>query len=124
MTTMIVVALALGAVALFYTAARNRSKQSRNSFRPVDVQALRTLLDRDDEIFLREHVSYRRFCRLKRRRISVTARYVGRVAGNASVVMRLGESARRRGTRYPNCAPRFKTLTKWSAWQPHSPWQT
>ena len=94
MTTMIVVALALVAVGVFYTAVRNRSKQSRNSFRPVDVQALRTLLDRDDEIFLREHVSYRRFCRLKRRRISVTVRYVGRVAGNASVVMRLGESAR------------------------------
>lgn len=94
MTTMIVIALALGAVALFYTAARNRSKQSRNQVRPVDVQALRTLLDRDDELFLRENLPYQRFCRLKRRRIRVTVQYVGRVAGNASVVMRLGASAR------------------------------
>ncbi len=94
MTTMIVIALALGAVALFYTAARNRGMQSRTALRPVDVQALRTLLDRDDELFLHEKLPYRRFRRLKRERIRVTLRYVGRVAGNASVVMRLGESAR------------------------------
>jgi hypothetical protein len=94
MTTMIVIALALGAVGVFYTAVRHRSSQSRNQVHPVDVQALRTLLDRDDELFLRDNLPYRRFCRLKRNRIRVTARYVGRVAGNAAVIMRFGESAR------------------------------
>jgi len=94
MTTMIVIALALGAVGVLYTAVRNRSRQSRNQVHPVDVQALRTLLDRDDEMFLRENLSYGGFCRLKRKRIRVTAKYVGRVAGNAAVIMRLGESAR------------------------------
>ena len=94
MTTMIVVALALVAVGVFVTAVRSRSRNSRSQVHPVDVQALRTLLDRDDELFLRENLSYRRFCRLKRSRIRVTAGYVGRVAGNAAVIMRLGESAR------------------------------
>src|SRR5262249_56158439 len=48
----------------------------------------------DDGRWLREKLPYRRWRRLKRQRIGVTLRYVGRVAGNASVVMRLGESAR------------------------------
>ncbi len=93
MITMIVIALALCAITLFYTAARNRSN-SAHSVRPVDVQALRTLLDRDDEVFLRERLPRSRFWRLKRQRILVTLRYVGRIAGNASLVMRLGEAAR------------------------------
>jgi len=91
--TMIVIALALCAITLFYTAARNRNK-STQMVRPVDVQALRTLLDRDDETFLREKLPRSRFWRLKRQRILVTLRYVGRIAGNASLVMRLGETAR------------------------------
>jgi hypothetical protein len=94
MITMIVIALALSAVFLFYVAARSRREQSTQPIRPVDVQALRNLMDRDDELFLQENLPRRRFHRLKRRRIRLTMRYVGRVAGNASLVMRLGESAR------------------------------
>jgi hypothetical protein len=94
MITMIVIALALGAVALLYMAARSRIRQSTQPIRPVDVQALRNLMDRDDELFLKENLPRRRFHRLKRRRISLTIRYVGRVAGNASLVMRLSEAAR------------------------------
>ena len=59
MITMIVIALALGAIGLFYTAARNRSTHSRTALRPVDMQALRTLFDRDDELFLREKLPNR-----------------------------------------------------------------
>jgi hypothetical protein len=94
MITMIVIALALAAVILFYVAARSRRKQSTQPIRPVDIQALRNLMDRDDELFLQENLPRWRFHRLKRRRISLTMRYVGRVAGNASLVMRLSESAR------------------------------
>ena len=94
MITMIVIALALGAIGLFYTVARNRGTQSRTALRPVDMQALRTLFDRDDELFLREKLPNSRFRGLKRRRIRVTLRYVARVSSNASVVMRMGESAR------------------------------
>ena len=94
MITMIVIALALGAVFVFYLAARSRRLQSHQPIRPVDVQALRTLMDRDDELFLQERLPYSRFRRLKRRRIRVTMSYVGRVASNASLVMRLSASAR------------------------------
>src|SRR5262245_58609084 len=94
MITMIVIALALAAVGVFYAAARSRWTQSKSSLRPVDVQALHTLMDRDDELFLREKLPSRNFRRLKRSRIRVTLSYVGRVAGNAAVVMRMGESAR------------------------------
>jgi len=94
MITMIVIALALGTVVVFYMAARSRRRQSHQPIRPVDVQALRTLMDRDDELFLQERLPHRRFCRLKRRRIRLTMTYVGRVASNASLVMRLSASAR------------------------------
>lgn len=94
MITMIVIALAVGALALFFVAVRNRRRQSRQSIQPVDLQALRTLTERDDEFFLREKLSNPRFRRLKRQRIRVTMGYVGRIAANAAVVMRMGQEAR------------------------------
>lgn len=94
MITMIVIALALGALVLFYFAVRNRRKQSIQSIRAVDLKAFRTLMERDDEFFLRERLPLSRFRRLKRQRIRVTMGYVGRIAGNAAVVMRMGEEAR------------------------------
>ena len=93
MITMIVIALALGAMAVLYGAVRRRH-QSSLPLRPVDVQALRTLMDRDDELFLREKLPHSRFRRLKRQRILVTMSYVSRISSNSSVVMRLGEAAR------------------------------
>jgi hypothetical protein len=97
MITMIVISLALAAVAVFYMAVRSRRRQSIQPIRPVDVHALRTLMDRDDELFLRERLPHSRFRRLKRRRIRVTMSYVGRVASNASLVMRLSASAQQLG---------------------------
>ena len=94
MITMIVIVLAVGALALFFVAVRNRRKQSRQSIQPVDLQALRTLTERDDEFFLRGILPNSRFRRLKRQRIRVTMRYVGRIAANSAVVMRLGQEAR------------------------------
>jgi hypothetical protein len=94
MITLIVIALALGAIGLFYMAARNRRARARQVVRPVDLKAFRTLVDRDDELFLKERLPRSRFARLKRQRVAVTMRYVGRIANNASLVMGLGESAR------------------------------
>jgi hypothetical protein len=94
MITMIVIALALGALALFYVAIHNRRRQSVQAIRQVDLQAFRTLTERDDECFLRERLPASRFRRIKRQRIRVTIGYVGRIAGNASVVMRMGAEAR------------------------------
>jgi hypothetical protein len=94
MITMIVIALALSALSLFYAAVRGRRKSSNRGIQQVDVPALRTLMDREDEQFLRNRLPRARFTRLKRKRILVTFRYVGRISSNSAVVMRLGESAR------------------------------
>ena len=57
MITVIVIALALCAVVLLYMAVRSRRKQAVQSLRPVDLNAFRTLLDRDDELFIKEKAS-------------------------------------------------------------------
>ncbi|HEY7404448.1 MAG TPA: hypothetical protein VIB39_13055 [Candidatus Angelobacter sp.] len=94
MITVIVIALALCAVVLFYMAVRSRRKQAGQSVRPVDLTAFRTLMDRDDELFLRRRLSRSKFSHLKRQRIRVTFRYVARIAANASTVMNIGEAER------------------------------
>jgi hypothetical protein len=94
MITVLVIALAVCAVMLFYMAVRSRIKQAGQSIRPVNLKAFRTLMDRGDEFFLRERLPRSKFLRLKRQRIRVTARYVGRIAGNASAVLHMGEAAR------------------------------
>jgi hypothetical protein len=92
--TVLVVALALCAVVLFYTAVRSRRKQAGPAFRSVDLNAFRTLMDRDDELFMKEKLPRGEFFHLKRQRIRVTVRYVARIAANASAVLRVGEAAR------------------------------
>jgi hypothetical protein len=94
MITVIVIALALCAVMLFYMAVRSRRTQAGQSFRTVDLNAFRTLMDRDDELFMRESLPRSKFSHLKRQRIRVTVRYVARIASNASAVMHVGEAAR------------------------------
>jgi hypothetical protein len=94
MITVIVIALALCAVMLFYMAVRSRRTQAGQSFRMVDLNAFRTLMDRDDERFMRENLPRAKFSHLKRQRIRVTVRYVARIASNASAVMHVGEAAR------------------------------
>jgi hypothetical protein len=79
---------------LFYMAVRGRRKQAGQNFRPVDLSAFRTLIDRDDELFLKEKLPRSKFVRLKRQRIRVTARYVGRIAANASAVLHASEAMR------------------------------
>ncbi|HLY92357.1 MAG TPA: hypothetical protein VKQ89_03780 [Candidatus Angelobacter sp.] len=94
MITVIVVALALCAVLLFYVAVRSRRKHATLAIRPVDLKAFRTLMDRDDELFLRAQLPRGKFFRLKRQRIRVTLGYVGRIAANASAVLRMTEASR------------------------------
>jgi multisubunit Na+/H+ antiporter MnhC subunit len=94
MITVIVIALALCAVMLFYLAVRSRRKQAGQSFRPVDLNAFRTLMDREDELYMRERLVRSKFLHLKRQRIRVMMRYVARIAGNASAVLHMGEAAR------------------------------
>ena len=94
MITVIVIALALCAVVLFYMAVRSRRKQAVQSLRQVDLTAFHTLLDRDDELFLQRKLPRSKFVGLKRHRIRVTVRYVARIASNASAVLHASEAAR------------------------------
>ena len=98
MITVIVIALALCAVVLFYMAVRSRRKVGVQAVRPVDLKAFRTLMDRDDELFLLTRLPRSRFARIKRQRIRVTSRYVARIAANASAVLHMGEAARSNST--------------------------
>ena len=92
--TVVVIALALCAVMLFYLAVRSRRKQAGQTIRPVDLQAFRVLMDRNDETFMRKKLPRSTFAQLKRLRIRVTLRYVARIAANASAVLQMGETAR------------------------------
>ncbi len=98
MITVIVIALALCAVMLFYVAVRSRRTQAEQKFRAVDLNALRTLMDRDDELFMRAKLPRSKFSHLKRQRIRVIMRHVTRIAANASAVMHVGEAARASST--------------------------
>ena len=82
----VVVSLALITIALFLVGLRSRRKPA--TARHLDLSAFRTLLDRDDELFLRENLSRFAFSRMKRQRITVTWKYVRRIADNAAVAMR------------------------------------
>lgn len=91
----LIIALAFFAIALFFIAARSRKRHMlEGAMRPLDLQAFRSLIDRDDERFLRTRLSRADFARLKRQRISVTFKYVGRISNNAAAVLRMAEVAR------------------------------
>jgi hypothetical protein len=92
MTIFFVVALVVCAVVVLFVAVRSRSNHA--TIQPLDVAALRTLTDRDDELFLRETLASKKFVRLKRQRICLTMKYVDVVAGNSAAVLRLGEAGR------------------------------
>jgi hypothetical protein len=65
-----------------------RGAQSRASaLKPFDIVAFATLLDREDELFLRNKLPLRVFTRLKRQRVRLTLRYVARLAANAAAIL-------------------------------------
>jgi hypothetical protein len=53
----------------------------------VDLDAFRTVMDRQDELFLREKLPHSKFRRLKRQRISVAWKYVARIFANCRSVL-------------------------------------
>jgi hypothetical protein len=87
-----VVAFVVCAFVVLFGAVLRRSRHA--ALRPLDVAAFHTLMSREDELFLREHLSRSAFFRLKRQRIRVSLKYVDRIAGNAAAVIRLGEMGR------------------------------
>ena len=84
---------------LFYAARgrflrRNEVADIRDQIRSVDLEAFRNLMSPDDEEFLRANLPPRQFRSVQRARFLAAVQYVNCVAGNAAVLLRLGESAR------------------------------
>lgn len=93
--TLIVLAIALCAIGLLLFAARSRRMHAAGQpVRTVDLDAFRTLMDRDDEEFLRKRLPRSEFVPLKRHRIAVTLRYVRRIAKNSAIVLQIAEVQR------------------------------
>ena len=62
---------------------------------PVDLEAFRNLTDPREEQYLKEQLEPAEFRAVQRERMRVALGYVRRVAHNASILLRLGEAARR-----------------------------
>jgi hypothetical protein len=62
--------------------------------RPVDVAAFCNLISVSEQDYLRDHLPSREFRSIHRERMGAAVEYVRCAAHNASILMRLGESAR------------------------------
>lgn len=90
MTAIFVIALVLLTFVLFFVTLRSRRKHvAERGVRPLDLGAFHTLMDRQDEEFLRDSLPRREFFHMKRLRISVTWKYVNRISDNAAAVLRV-----------------------------------
>jgi hypothetical protein len=101
-TAFIVVAIALVALGFFvFAAARGHGaavasvSDLQGRTRPVDLAAFRNLIDPDEEEYLRANLPSHEFRVIQRERLRAAIDYVRSAAANASVLLRLGEAARR-----------------------------
>lgn len=92
LATVLVIALALLTVTSLFVTLRGRAKKAETH--PVDLDAFHSLVDRQDEVFLRQRLPRREFSRIKRKRISVTWKYVNRISNNSAVVLKDAGMAR------------------------------
>lgn len=98
MTAVFVIVLALLTFTLFFIALRARRKHiAERGVQPLDLSAFSTLIDRQDEDFLRARLPRRQFSHLKRLRISVTWKYVNRISDNSAAVLRMVSLASQEG---------------------------
>ena len=100
-TALILGLFALGMLVVLLLAARGQSAAVRNLLelegrtQPVDLEAFRNLTDPQEERYLKERLAPADFRAVQRGRLRAALGYVGRVANNASILLRLGEAARR-----------------------------
>jgi len=100
-TTLIIIAVALAAVLFLLRAARGHTRRVRELSelegltRPVDLAAFRNLVDPGEEDYLRQNLPGKKFRDIQRQRMRAALEYVERTAHNASILLRLGEAARR-----------------------------
>lgn len=102
MTLTIILVLAAVFAGIFFLIAARGSAASvadvaalEGRTQPIDMIAFRNLTDPAEERFLRENLPAGDFRRVQRERLRATIAYVDAVAGNAAVLLRLGEVARR-----------------------------
>jgi len=103
MTAIFVISLALLTFTLFFLTFRNRRRHAaERGLLPLDLGAFHTLMDREDERFLRLNLSHSQFTHMKRRRIGVTWKYVNRISDNSAAVLRMAGAERQNAD--PNVA--------------------
>jgi hypothetical protein len=66
----------------------------KGSMREIDVEALRNLLDPEEEQYLRENLPAADFRAVQRERLGAALDYIGALSHNASLLLKLGQSAR------------------------------
>jgi len=99
--TLIVFAVALLLAALLLRAVRGQAQMVREVpeleglTRPVDLAALRNLVDPFEEEYLRAHLSRSQFRMIQRQRMRAALEYVERTKHNGAILLRLGEASRR-----------------------------
>src|SRR5580692_1401750 len=95
----ILVIAAVGALGIILRLAVTRSLQSRKNagpvrtIRPIDVEAFRNLINPAEDDYLRRRLPPTEFRSVRRARLRALAAYVQVAAINASVLVRVGESA-------------------------------
>lgn len=99
MIAALLVVLAFLALVFFVWLAKGRAatpepQQLAGRIRPVDVEAFRNLMDPAEESYLRENLSPADFRTIRRERLRAALAYVFCVAGNAAILVRIGEAAR------------------------------
>lgn len=101
MTLVLILAvLAMVALACVYGLVRGHARALRRLEDPehalegIDIEAFLTLIDGDDREFLRERLTAGDFRRVQRQRARAALEYVGRIARNAALLLRLGEATR------------------------------
>ncbi len=100
-TTFVLVLLAFVALGFFIWALRGQSRAITDvrdlalQTRPVDLDAFRNLIAPEEEDYLHANLGPREFRRIQKLRTLAVIAYVRCAAQNASVLLRLGEAARR-----------------------------
>jgi hypothetical protein len=95
----VLVIVAVLALAVILSVAVSRSLQSRNravlsgTIRPIDVEAFRNLINPAEDDYLRRRLPPGQFRRVRRERLLAMAAYVGVAANNATVLVRVGQTA-------------------------------
>ncbi len=103
-TTLLVLAVFVFLSALLLVGARGFSEKLASveelSWRlePVNLEALKNLLNPDEDLYLERHLDRRELRSVRRERAVVAAGYVWRIAGNAAHVLHAAELAAKSAT--------------------------